>query len=155
MSAKPPAGVLEAVVRDLGLTEDEARTRLLNEIRLTPIAANLRRKLGDRFAGAWLLPPHAQTLVVATTDSADTFMISERGARPLVVGRSLADLERVRERLNHSAPGLAKLSSVRYVGVRVNKIVILTSSPEAVRKAVEAAGVDRGAVEVTASAERP
>jgi hypothetical protein len=53
---KPPPGLLEALQRDLHLSAEQAQTRLLNEIRLTPIAAQLRRRLGIRFAGSWLLP---------------------------------------------------------------------------------------------------
>ena len=154
-SAKPPPGMLEAIARDFGLTEDEAQARLLNEIRLTPIEASLRRRLGDRFAGSWLVRPLAQTLVVATTSSADTSQIAALGAQPLVVSRSLADLEKVKEKLNQALPALAKLSSVRYIGVRVNKVVILSDNPKATQKAVKAARVDQAAVQVTASTEQP
>ncbi|MEV0418543.1 S1 family peptidase [Streptosporangium canum] len=152
VSAKPPPGMLEALARDFGLTKDEAQIRLLNEARLTPIEASLRRRIGDHYAGAWLIPPRAQTLVVATTDPADASLITALDAQPLVVGWSLTDLERVKEKLSQA---LATLSSVRYVDVRTNKVVILTDNPTAVQKAIKTANVDQAAVQVTASTERP
>ncbi|GAA4192415.1 hypothetical protein GCM10022252_33780 [Streptosporangium oxazolinicum] len=155
LAGKPPPGMLEAIARDVGLTEEEAETRLLNEARLTPIEASLRRRIGDHFGGSWLLPPRAQTLVVATTDSADLSQISALGAQPLLVSRSLADLKEVKEKLSQTLPALAKLSSVRYVGVRVNKVVILTDNPKAALEAVRTAEVEPDAVQVTASTEHP
>ena len=48
------------------------------------------------------MPPLAQTLVVATTDPADASLIAALGAQPLVVSRSLADLEKVKEKLSQT-----------------------------------------------------
>ncbi|MEU8385071.1 S1 family peptidase [Streptosporangium sp. NPDC048865] len=152
---KPPLGMLEALQRDLGLTARQAQDRLLNEVRLTPVAARLHRRLGDRFAGAWLLEPTAQTLVVATTGRDDIAQIISEGALPLIVDRSLATLEQVKEKLNDAVPALSAVSSVRYVDARTNKVVILTNTPKAAERIVQAAGVDPAAVQVTASAERP
>ncbi|WP_329083221.1 S1 family peptidase [Streptosporangium sp. NBC_01469] len=155
LAGKPPPGMLEAIARDIGLTEEEAQTRLLNEARLTPIETSLRRRIGDHFGGSWFVPPRAQTLIVATTDPADVSQIAALGAQPQVVSRSLADLKEVKEKLSQNLPILAKLSSVRYVGVRVNKVVILTENPKAAQAAVKTAKVDPDAVQVIASTERP
>ena len=90
------------------------QARLLNEIRLAPIEASLRRRLGEHFAGAWLCRPLAQTLVVATVDPADTSLIASLGAQPPVVSRSLADLERVKEKLSRLAhPGESEQRALR------------------------------------------
>ena len=90
---KPPPGMLAALQRDLHITVEQAQARLLNEARFTPIEAQLHRRLGDRFAGSWLIGSTSQILVVATTDPADLPQITAMGARGEVVGRSLARLD--------------------------------------------------------------
>lgn len=74
---------MEALQRDLHLSAEQAQTRLLNEIRLTPIAGQLRRRLGIRFAGSWLQGPTAQTLVVATTNAYRTLTHARTSSPPL------------------------------------------------------------------------
>ncbi|WP_329429756.1 S1 family peptidase [Streptosporangium sp. NBC_01495] len=156
LAGKPPPGMLEAIARDIGLTEQEARTRLLNEARLTPIETNLRGWVGDHFGGSWFAGDVAQTLVVATTDSTDVSQIAELGARPLLVGRSLIELRAIRAAVDAALiRERGTTASVRYVGVRVNKVVILTENPKAAQEAVKTAKVDPDAVQVIASTERP
>lgn len=152
---KPPLGMLTAIQRDLDLTADQAQSRLLNESRLIPVAVHLRRRLDDRFAGSWLLGSIAQTLVVATTSRADAARISAEGAQPLIVSRSLARLEEVKEKLDDAQPALSKVSSVRYVDVRTNKVVILSSTPRATANSVKTAGVAPAAIQVITSTEQP
>ncbi|MEU8386348.1 alpha-lytic protease prodomain-containing protein, partial [Streptosporangium sp. NPDC048865] len=151
---KPPPGMVETIARDLRLSRAQAATRLANETRLTPIAASARGELGDRFAGAWLAGRVAQVLIVATTDPADAPVISELGAWPLVVGRSLADLRKVRAAVDVA---LSADSAVRvhYIDVRANKVIVLSEDTETTTAVLKAAGVDRDAVKVTASTERP
>ncbi|GAA2986712.1 S1 family peptidase [Streptosporangium longisporum] len=152
---KPPMGMLKAIRRDLGLTEDQAQSRLLNESRLTSIAAQLRERLGDRFAGSWLRGVAGQTLVVATTGRADAAQITAAGARPLIVARSLTRLRAVKEKLATARPALSEVSSVRYIDVRANKVVISSSTPRAATSSIKAAGVSPAAVRVVLSAEQP
>ncbi|MGC5011426.1 S1 family peptidase [Streptosporangium sp. DT93] len=153
VAAKPPVGMLVVLQRDLGLTEDQARSRLLNEVRLAPIAAQLRRRLGTRFAGSWLLEPTARTLVVATTSPADLTEITAQGARPLLVRRSLAELQAIKDRL--AAGPLSSVSSVRYIDVRTNKVIVRSATPQAAAKIVRTTGLASDAVKVIASAEQP
>ncbi|MEU4835583.1 S1 family peptidase [Streptosporangium sp. NPDC023615] len=153
-AGKPPLGMLAAIHRDLGLTEEQAQSHLLNESRLSPIAVRLRERLGDRFAGSWLQGPVGQTLVVATTSRADTAQITAAGARPLVVARSLARLRAVKEKLA-AQPALSAVSSVRYIDAKTNKVVISSSTPKATTSSIKAAGVAPAAVRVALSAERP
>ncbi|MFI6512776.1 S1 family peptidase [Streptosporangium sp. NPDC050855] len=152
---KPPMGMLAAMQRDLGLTADQAHSRLLNESHLTSIAVQLRTGLEDRFAGAWLQGSTGQTLVVATTGRADAAQITAAGARPLVVGRSLARLRAVKEKLTTARPALAEVSGVRYIDVRANKVVISSSTPRATASSIKAAKVSPAAVRVVLSAEQP
>ncbi|GAA4192422.1 hypothetical protein GCM10022252_33790 [Streptosporangium oxazolinicum] len=153
---KPPPGMLEAIARDVGLTEEEAETRLLNEARLTPIEASLRGEIGDHFGGSWFAGDVAQTLVVATVDSTEVPVIAALGARPLLVDRSLSELRAVRAAVDAAlAGGRGAAASVRYVDVRTNRVVVLTDNPKAALEAVRTAEVEPDAVQVTASTEHP
>ncbi|MFC4899624.1 S1 family peptidase [Streptosporangium amethystogenes subsp. fukuiense] len=152
---KPPSGMLEALQRDLELTREQAQARLLNEARLTGVAAELRARLGDRFGGSWLMGTIAQTLVVATTDEADIPHIIAAGARAEVVRRSLAELDRHIDGLNQSVPGTRNDGSVRYVDARNNRVVVLSSEPLVAEDRIEAAGLDTDVVKVVPSTERP
>ncbi|MER6827635.1 S1 family peptidase [Streptosporangium sp. NPDC000563] len=150
---KPPPGMLAAMQRDLHLTAEQAQARLLNETRLAPVEAQLRAKLGDRFGGSWFTGTVAQTLVVTTTTPADLPDIIAAGARGEVVTRSLPDL--------HKALAItdASLSTaggkVRFIDVKSNRIVILTSDLLATEDEIEASGVGANAVQAVHSAESP
>ncbi|WP_326829199.1 S1 family peptidase [Streptosporangium sp. NBC_01810] len=152
---KPPSGMLEALQRDLELTREQAQARLLNEARLTGVAAELRTRLGNRFGGSWLMGTIAQTLVVATTDEADIPHIIAAGARAEVVKRSLAELDKHIDSLDQTVPGPKNEGSVRYVDARNNRVVVLSSEPLAAEDLIESAGVDTSVVKVVPSTERP
>ncbi|WP_436764290.1 S1 family peptidase [Streptosporangium sp. V21-05] len=152
---QPPPGMLEALERDLGLTAAQARARLLNEAHLTPIALRLSRRLGPRFGGTWLRGNSAQSLVMATTSPADIPMIVSEGALAEVVSRSFAELAAVKKKLDNTLPAQPLVSSVRYVDVKRNKVVVLVPLPNVAQTVVESAGVDRTAVVVLPSTEVP
>ncbi|PZG43668.1 serine protease [Spongiactinospora gelatinilytica] len=149
--AQPP-GQIESMQRDLGLTADQAVRRLAAERRAADLAPALRTRLADRFGGSWM--DETGALVVATTDAADVRALTAAGARPVVVGRSLADLESIVDTLNRaSAPGQA----IRgwHADVRANHVVVLAADTAAGEAFVRASGVDRAAVRVEVTAERP
>ncbi|WP_218158972.1 S1 family peptidase, partial [Streptosporangium canum] len=146
--------MLEALQRDLGLTREQAQTRLLNEARLRPVEAKLRRRLGSRFGGSWYAGSIAQSLVVATTDSADIPQVLAAGGRGEVVSRSLAELDTIVEQVD-AALSTHPNGRVRYVDVKTNKVVILSDAPSATRDVIEAAGVNPVAVRVVPSDEQP
>ncbi|SNT64161.1 hypothetical protein SAMN05216276_111117, partial [Streptosporangium subroseum] len=118
---RPPPGMIQALQRDLHLTEEQAHTRLLNEVRLTEVEAGLRAKLGTRFGGSWLEGAVAQTLVVATTNSADLALITAAGATGRHVQHSLADLNEMLKVVDKQWAPSAKLY-VRYVDVMSNRV---------------------------------
>ncbi|AWS47238.1 alpha-lytic protease prodomain-containing protein [Streptosporangium sp. 'caverna'] len=151
---KPPPGMLAALQRDLHITVEQAQARLLNEARFAPIEAHLRRRLGDRFAGSWLIGSTSQILVVATTDSADLPQITATGARGEVVGRSLARLDATLKEVD-AALATHPNGRVRLVDVRTNKVIVLSDAAPATEDFLEAAGVDLVAVRVLPFAERP
>ncbi|MFC4531894.1 S1 family peptidase [Sphaerisporangium dianthi] len=153
---KPPPGMIEALQRDLHLTRGQAQARLLNEIRLTPIAAQLARRLGNRYGGSWLSGTIAQTLSVATTKSADIPQILAAGARAEVVPRSLADLNTVKNKLDAALPAHPPtVGSVRYIDVRTNSVTVLSEEPGKALDVIKGIGVDVAAVRVVPSTERP
>ncbi|WP_326826166.1 S1 family peptidase [Streptosporangium sp. NBC_01756] len=151
---KPPPGMLEALQRDLHLTKEQAQTRLLNEIRLTPVEAQLRSGLGDEFGGSWFAGDLAQTLVVATTDQDNISQIVAAGARGEVVSRSLAQLDAIIDEVD-AALSAHDSGLVRYVDVKTNKVVILSDAPATTEDVIQAADVDPVAVRVVSSIERP
>ena len=152
---KPPPGMLEALQRDLSLTKEQAQARLVNEARLAPVEAELRRKLGARFAGSWFAGTIAQNLVVATTASSDIPQITAAGARAEVVTRSLADLVGIKEHIDGTVPPRRQAGTVRYVDVRTNKVVVLSKEVAQATNVLESSGVDPVAVRVEASEETP
>ncbi|MFI6510988.1 S1 family peptidase [Streptosporangium sp. NPDC050855] len=141
--------------RDLGLTAEQARTRLLNEARLSPLAAQLRQRLGARFAGAWLRGPGAHRLVVATTSAADTPMILAAGAHAEIVTRSLSELATIKSMLDEALPVKPLVASVRYVDAKRNRVVLLAQKTDETQNVIEAVGVDKAAVVVLPSTEVP
>lgn len=147
--------MLEALQRDLRLSEDQAKARMLNEARLTPVAAQLGKELGSRFGGAWLRGNIAQALVVATTNADDIPRILAAGAQAEVVARSLAQLATIKDKLDHALPVQPLVSSARYVDVKRNKVVVLAPKPDETQTVVEGIGVDAGAVLVLPSTEVP
>ncbi|WP_406313999.1 S1 family peptidase [Streptosporangium sp. NBC_01639] len=155
LAPKPPSpSVIDAMQRDLGLTAEQAVTRLANEERAVTTESALSGKLGAAYGGAWLNGDASQ-LMVATSDAAAADAIRAKGAQPVVVSRTLAELNAVKDRLDQ-APEQAKAgASLWYVDTPTNSVVILAAQQAAGEALVAAAGVDKNTVRVVASAERP
>ncbi|MFI6978704.1 S1 family peptidase [Embleya sp. NPDC050154] len=150
-----PEGVVEALQRDLGLTETAAKARLANEYRAAIQEPALRQRLGADWAGAWLSGDSAQ-FVVATTDRRDVRTIEANGATARVVAHSLADLDRVREALDRSALRRTPVDTpLWYVDVATNKVVVQSHDTARTRAFVVDSGVDAAAVEIVPSTVQP
>ncbi|MFF9458472.1 carbohydrate-binding protein [Streptomyces flaveolus] len=153
---KPPAQVLRAMERDLGLTPDQATARLVNEAEAGTRAGRLRNTLGDRFAGAWVSGATSTELTVATTDTADTGVIEAQGARAAVVEKPLAQLAAVKEKLDAAALRTRTAETpVWYVDVKTNRVMVQATSETAAAAFVRTAGVEAENVGVRVSANRP
>ncbi|MFI6507054.1 S1 family peptidase [Streptosporangium sp. NPDC050855] len=150
-----PPGMLEALQRDLGLTAEQAEERLLNETRLAPIVEKMTRMLGTRFGGAWLRAKTANTLVVSSTSAADIPAIVAAGAQAEIVPRSLTQLSAIKAKLDVTLPPRPLVSSVRYIDVKRNKVVVLTTEPQVAQNFVQASDVEQNAVVVLPSNEAP
>ncbi|MEV4838893.1 S1 family peptidase [Nonomuraea sp. NPDC049486] len=151
--ATPPS-VIDALERDLGLTERQVVTRLANEQRAAATEATLTASLGDSYGGSWL-NADASKLMVATTDAAEAPAIEAKGAQPVVVGRTLAQLTSVKDQLDLAAQKGKTGASLWYVDVTTNSVVILAATQEAGEALAAAAGVDKGVVKVAVSTESP
>ncbi|WP_318215685.1 trypsin-like serine protease [Streptomyces sp. SCL15-6] len=153
---KPPAQVLRAMERDLGLTPDQATARLVNEAEAGTRAGRLRNTLGDRFAGAWVSGATSTELTVATTDAADTGTIEAQGARAAVVEKPLAHLAAVKDKLDAAAVRTRTAETpVWYVDVKTNRVMVQATSETAAAAFVRTAGVEAENVGVRVSANRP
>ncbi|MGA5763689.1 S1 family peptidase [Nonomuraea bangladeshensis] len=153
-SPSVPPAVIDAMERDLGLSEAQVVTRLANEERAAATESALSSQLGGSFGGAWL-NADASKLNVATTDAAAAPAISARGAQPVVVQRSLADLDAVKQKLDQAPRKAKNNATLWYVDVTTNTVSVQAPTVQAAEALVAAAGVDRGAVSVAATAEQP
>ncbi len=151
--ALPPPGMVEALQRDLRITKEQARARLINEARLAPIEARLRKMLGNRFGGSWFVGTNAQILTVATTDPADLPQIIAEGAQGEVVARSLSQLQAALHKTNTTLSTADE--KVRYIDTKNNRIVILTSDPLTTENEIVASGVNTSVVQAVHSSENP
>ncbi|MFI6496962.1 S1 family peptidase [Nonomuraea typhae] len=146
----PPDGRLTALQRDLGITREQAITRLAAEARAGRTIASAAKTLGAHYAGAWHEGPEA-ALVVATTSRTAAQAIT--AAQIDVVPRTLAQLTAVKNSLDRSAPPATVHSWA--ISPRDNAVVVQTSSDADARAWIAAAGADRDAVKLEPSAERP
>ncbi|SEG76510.1 streptogrisin C [Nonomuraea solani] len=154
-SASPaPPTMIDALERDLGLSEAQVVTRLANEERAMSVEANLTTALGASFGGAWL-NADASKLMVATTDAAASATIQAQGAQPVVVPRSMAQLNGVMAQLDQAPRRAQARAALWFVDVTTNTVSIQASTVEAAEALASAAGVDRSAVTVAATAEQP
>ncbi|MFI8849365.1 S1 family peptidase [Streptomyces sp. NPDC053499] len=98
---KAPAsdGVLAAMQRDFGLTEQQAESRLAAEKRATAIEKKARRAAGAAYAGSWFTPKSRQ-LTVAVADRKKAAAVRATGATVELVDRSAAQLDAVKKRID-------------------------------------------------------
>lgn len=158
-AAPPPRasaseGMLAALQRDLGLTADQAATRLATEKRANDTNLSLRKDLGATYAGGWLADGK---LVVGVTSATAASSVRAQGATARVVSRSEKALDTVRFSLDRTKSRAPKTVPGWYVDAPSNTVVVL-SRPDATAAAwrfVRAAGVPSDAVRVVASTESP
>ncbi|GII82814.1 serine protease [Sphaerisporangium siamense] len=153
--SQPAPTMVDAMSRDLGITKEQAESRLLNEARLTGTEAKVRESLGGGFAGSWLSGPTSATLTVATTDAAAASKVSGTGVQAVVVERSLAQLNAVKDALDNAAAKAPKSTPVWFVDARTNSVVVQSSQPAEAEAFIAASGADKAAVRVERSGEAP
>lgn len=120
----PVAALLPALQRDLALTDGQARARLATDRSARAVETGLRARLGRAYGGAWVTADGR--LAVATTDPGRTGLVTAAGAQPVLVRRSLGQLEAVRAGLDRR-PAPAAVHSW-YVDVTTNSVVVVAAS---------------------------
>ncbi|MEU0564449.1 S1 family peptidase [Nonomuraea sp. NPDC005983] len=153
-SADPPAGLVEALSRDLQISDDQAGVRLLNETAAADVEPQLRALLGPTYGGAWVTGP-TSTMIAATTDRNQVPAITRAGVQARVVSRSLQQLNRVKAALDRASATAPRTAPIWYVDLPGNRVVVLSSTPTTARAWVDAVGVSTSAVEVVRSDEKP
>ncbi|MET9494056.1 S1 family peptidase [Streptomyces sp. NPDC006552] len=114
-------GILAAMQRDFGLTAAQAEARLAAEKQAAATEKQARRAAGAAYAGSWLTSG-ARELTVAVAGSAKAAAVRATGARVEVVGRSAAQLDAAKKRIDalHAPSGV---SSWR-VDWKSNRVVV-------------------------------
>jgi len=156
-----PAGLLQAMTDDLGVSEERAVERLDFQDDAAAAQERLREELGDDFAGAWL-DPVRDRLYVATTGGADASAVRAAGGSAVdavdaVDARySLDQLEGWAADLGDDAAAADGVTGW-HVDVRDNTLVVeaLDGATDEARAALADSGVPEGAAAVTTTAERP
>jgi streptogrisin C len=135
-------GLVAAMERDLGLTTEQAVSRLKIDESLSDKQHTIIKSLDKGYAGAWV---DGDELFVAVTDKA--------GAAE--VRASLSQLDRLATKAHRAASG-AKVAAT-YVDVESNSVVmeVAKGAKGAVAAAVKHAGVPAGSVSVVEVAEMP
>ncbi|MFE2758239.1 S1 family peptidase [Actinosynnema sp. NPDC059335] len=92
-------GLVPAMQAAFGLTEQQVLTRLAQEDRATRTAPAARTAAGSSFGGTWF-DQDKGVLVVGVTDAAAADRVRAAGAEPRLVGRTAAELDRVKDRVD-------------------------------------------------------
>jgi streptogrisin C len=146
------AGMLAALERDLGLTADQAHTRVVRDLRATATSNQLAAELGIRYAGSWIAGDH---LVVAVADLAAQDRVRAAGAEPVAVAHSERQLDSAKATLDQHLAAAPKSVTRWGVDVVANRVTISTrpGTADSVRGWVAAAGVPADLVSVTETSE--
>ncbi|ONF75028.1 hypothetical protein AVR91_0200275 [Amycolatopsis keratiniphila subsp. keratiniphila] len=101
----PPTALVDALSRDLGISRDAARNRLLAQDTAEAIARTLPAQVREQSPGSWLDDTTGR-LMVAVTDTAGAAQVAASGATPVTVSRGRAELQRLRTEVARLATGI-------------------------------------------------
>ncbi|WP_433791727.1 S1 family peptidase [Actinoplanes sp. CA-252034] len=147
--------LLSAMKRDLGLSGEQAATRLARSEWAGGVSATLAAQTGEDFGGAWLASD-GTTLKVAVTDSDAASAVKAAGAVPVLVKRSEAELDALKTKLDTAAAEVEGLTGW-YVDVPTNKVVVVAQPGEKADALAVArrAGLSTDVVTVKVSSAKP
>ncbi|QTR03898.1 S1 family peptidase [Saccharothrix algeriensis] len=145
--------ILAAIQRDLGLTAGQARDRLAADKTSSDTARELRKRLADRFGGAWI--DQSGALTVGVTAQSDLAQVG-RG-RGKLVQRSERALDAAKATLDRNVAKAPQSVPGWYVDLPTNTVVVKSHADElpAARAFVAASGVDASAVRYVRTDEAP
>lgn len=122
-SPQPSHDLVAAMQRDLGLTSEQARTRLAEEASARKTADELRDSLGTAFGGA-RFDAERGTLVVGVTDRSLTDEVRAEGAVVEHVRHSERELDAVKSELDTLDASAPSSITGWYVDVESNNVVV-------------------------------
>ncbi|QIQ01178.1 S1 family peptidase [Streptomyces liangshanensis] len=153
--APASAGLLSALRKDLGLTEEQATARLAAERTATAVDARARRAAGSSYGGSWFDPADG-ILTVALAGDGKAAAVRATGAAVRLVRHSERQLDAAKKRIDAlSAP--AGVSSWQ-VDPRTNRVVVNVVAEHADDndvRAFVAKALTTGPVTVEETAEAP
>jgi streptogrisin C len=109
--------------RDVRLTAQEAKDRSQQETALSGTVSELRRKLGNAYAGAWY-DSAKRKLMVGVIDRGYVDEIQQAGAEPRVMKHNLAGLTGAKSRIDRMAGSAPSAIVAWYVDQPTNTVVI-------------------------------
>ncbi|MFR9731070.1 S1 family peptidase [Saccharopolyspora sp. MS10] len=115
--------LVAAMQRDLGLSEQQARTRLAQEDTARRLDESLSRSLGATFGGAHF-DAASGDLVVGVTDAAKIPEVERAGARAQLVRHSSAELDAALAELDRTEASAPASITGWYVDERANTVVV-------------------------------
>ena len=144
-----PAAQSEAMQRDLGLSADGVQAQLDADADAGRIEGELSSSLGEAYAGTWL-PKGSTTPSVGTTDPAQAGLIAASGAEPVLVGRSLNELDQVKAALDAKTAEAANPVRSWYVDPTSNTVVVESQDAAAAAELIRSSGADASAIRTVA-----
>ena len=151
-ASSPPAALLTALQRDLGLSAEDAFARLSREADGAATERDMQHTLGATFAGAWF-DATSGGMVVAITDPARADAVRAAGAQPRVVQRDARTLDGKKAELDDRAASAPDSVTGWYVDAPSNSVVVTATDPAAGE--AFAAGTDGVRVQRVAEKPRP
>jgi hypothetical protein len=121
----PARELVNAMERDLGLTEDQARERLRQEAAAMETAPRAERAAGSAFAGSWF-DARSGELVVGVTSPGKAAAVRATGAEARIVEHSAEELDAAKARIDARAERKAAPDAVSgwHVDPRANTVVV-------------------------------
>ncbi|MEO3862696.1 ricin-type beta-trefoil lectin domain protein [Acrocarpospora sp. B8E8] len=147
-SGPSPSPGQDALQRDLGLSEPQARVRQAHEAGASVVERQLRSRLGDRFGGAWFGVAEGR-LKVGVLNDQDAQLVRAAGGAPVQVARSEKQLADAKATLDGSFKAAGKGVHTWHVDVATNTIVVTAADRESGERFVKAAGLDAATARVT------
>ncbi|GAA2781423.1 S1 family peptidase [Saccharopolyspora taberi] len=154
LSAPVAPEILAAMQRDLGLTEAQARTRLVQEEAAMRAHAQLDRTLGESFGGSYFDAERGK-LVVGVTDAAKADTVRAAGAEATVVPHSLRELEAAKAALDAREATAPPSVTGWHVDVGSGSVVVSVTTRDAATEAFLDSAGDSVRVEQVREAPRP
>ncbi|SDZ40046.1 streptogrisin C [Amycolatopsis xylanica] len=148
--------MMPAMQQDLGLTYDQAVAALATENAASTLSESLTAALGDTFAGSYY-DATTKRLHVDVTDASKLDQVKAAGADAGVARFSATQLNSTVDRLNSAEATAPKSVTTWGVDSKTNRVTVTVEPGKAgdVDSYLAKTGVDKGAVTVVESADRP